>query len=165
MPTIPQSAPTSPTGEPSGSVQHLAEAESSAAVGDARSVLSESDYANTVDLILTNRVARTQRKIDAGQPVTDDELLQHREDARLLMEMSHDRWLVSHEPSDLALCRRWMERRDEAVRLLSPAWKATREEQIQQDIAASPGGSGCYFIDAGERDRAALASNEPKAQG
>lgn len=50
----------------------------------------------------------------------------------------------------------WMHRRDAANRALSPAWKAAREAEIQRAAAAGPGGTGCYFLDQADRDRAAL---------
>ena len=47
-----------------------------------------------------------------------------------------------------------MHRRDEAHRSLSPAWKASREAQIQQAIAE---GTGCFFMDQADAARRDLA--------
>jgi hypothetical protein len=89
--------------------------------------------------------------LGAGRAVSDDELQQHARDCTFLMESAYDRFQAGdlHARDEAFM---WMHRRDEALRCLSPAWKAAREAQIQQDIANGVG----FFATEGDRARAAL---------
>jgi hypothetical protein len=101
-----------------------------------------------------SRTQRIERDLHCGRPVSDADLLQHRNDCCWLMELAHMRFLVTGDAKDLQEARGWMCRRDEAVQRLSPTWKASREAQIQCSIGAA------YFIEQGEQSRAQIAANE-----
>jgi hypothetical protein len=83
----------------------------------------------TSQVCVLSRTARITRDLHCGRTVPDADLLQHREDCRFLMEVAHDRFLITGEPQDLADARMWMHRMHEAIQRLSPEWKAAREAQ------------------------------------
>lgn len=86
------------------------------------------------------------------RPVSDAELHQHATDCTHLMEVAYARFQAYGDPADREQACLWMHGRDEALRALSPQWKAQREAQIQQSIA-----EGCgYFIEQGDAARARL---------
>lgn len=102
---------------------------------------------------LLNRVGRVLQDLSAARQVSDAEIRQHAADCTALMEAAYDRFLAHQDPADREEACLWMHRRDEALRSLSPAWKAAREAQIQQDIAQ---GTGCFFMDEADAARQAL---------
>lgn len=112
------------------------------------SVLHVGDAAEAA---LLNRVGRVLQDMNAGREVTDAEVLQHQSDCRLLFEQAHARWLQGCESREVV--EQWQACFLQAGRCLSPAWKAAREAEIQQDIARGQD----YFVTAGDTARAALA--------
>lgn len=104
------------------------------------------------DISTLSRTARVLSDLHCARPVSDSDLLQHREDCRFLMELAHERFLISDDPKDLAEARLWMYRWQEAIQRLSPEWKANREAQIAECIGAA------YFIEQGTAAR--TASND-----
>lgn len=115
------------------------------ALGKAQSYMAEAT--------LQNRVGRVVQDLCAGREVADNELLQHARDCTFLMECAHDRFLAYGNPADREEAFLWMHRRDEALRSLSPAWKAAREALIQQAIAQGVG----FFVEQGDAARVRLA--------
>lgn len=116
-------------------------------------------HSSEPDLTQRNRADRVQREIEAGRQHSDAELETHRDDCRFFMEQAAARWQIGQETR--ATVDLWMRRFMGACELLSPQWKAARETQILAAAAGGPGGSGCYFADCGDRDRAkVLAANE-----
>lgn len=99
------------------------------------------------------RVERVTADLGAGRPVSDDDLQQHARDCTFLMESAYDRFQASGDVHAREEAYLWMNRRDEALRCFSPAWKARREAQIQQAIADGVG----FFVTQGELDRAKQA--------
>jgi hypothetical protein len=103
--------------------------------------------------MLMTRVGRVLQDLASAREVTDAEVRRHAMDCALLMEQAHQRFEAFHDPAARDEALLWMHRRDEALRSLSPSWKAAREAQIQQRIAE--GATGCYFIDQADKARAA----------
>lgn len=97
------------------------------------------------------RVGRFLQAVAAAREISDAEIRQHAMDCAHLMEAAYERFQASGDPADREEAVLWMHRRDEAMRSMSPAWKAAREAQIQQAIGQ---GSGCYFMDSADADRA-----------
>lgn len=99
------------------------------------------------------RVGRFLQAVAAARTVSDAEIRQHAMDSAHLMEAAYERFQASGDPADREEAVLWMHRRDEAMRSLSPAWKAAREAQIQQAIGQ---GTGCYFMDCADAARARI---------
>lgn len=108
---------------------------------------------STGEAALLNRVGRVLADLSAAREVSDAEIRQHAADCTHLMELAYARFEQFHLPADRDDAVLWMHRRDEAHRSMSPAWKAAREAQIQQDIARGCG----YFIEQGDAARARIA--------
>lgn len=100
------------------------------------------------------RVGRVLRDMAAARSISDAEIRQHAADCTFLMESAYDRFQDCGDITEREAAYLWMHRRDEALRSLSPEFKAAREREIQQAIAA---GTGCYFIDQADADRRAMA--------
>lgn len=98
------------------------------------------------------RVSRVLQDLSSARSLSDEEIRQHSADCSLLMEQAYARFQQFHNPADRDDAVLWMHRRDEANRSLSPAWKAAREAQIQQDIANGAG----FFVEAGDAARARI---------
>jgi hypothetical protein len=101
-------------------------------------------------LTVLNRVGRVLQDLAAARAVSDSEIRQHALDCGLLMEQAYDRFQAHGEPAAREEALLWMCRRDEALRSLSPSWKAAREALIQFAIAE---GTGCYFLDQADAAR------------
>jgi len=86
------------------------------------------------EVSLMNRVGRVLRDFAAARALTDDEVLQHVRDCTLLMESAYDRFQAWGTVADREEAYLWMCRRDEAVRSLSPEFKAARDAAIQRQI-------------------------------
>lgn len=98
------------------------------------------------------RVGRFLQAVAAARTtVSDTEIRQHAMDCAHLMEAAYERFQASGDPADREEAVLWMHRRDEAMRSMSPAWKAAREAQIQQVI-----GQGCFFVEQGDAARARM---------
>lgn len=115
----------------------------------AHSGVGEHRRAEVHDLALQNRVARVQGDLRAGRTVSDADLIQHRADCTRLMEAAAELWLQGCESRETVEI--WQARALEAHSMLSPAWKAAREAQIQQAI-----GQGCFFVEQGDAARARI---------
>lgn len=111
-------------------------------------------HAGAGSCALILRVGRVLQDMNAGRAVTDAEILQHESDCRRLSEVVYGRFEATRNPADRDEAVLWQYRASEARRSLSDAYKAAREAQIQHQIAQ---GTGCYFMDQADRDRAALA--------
>lgn len=98
------------------------------------------------------RVGRYLQAVAAAREVSDAEIRQHAMDSAHLMEAAYERFQASGDPADREEAVLWMHHRDEAMRSLSPAWKAAREAQIQQAINESAG----HFIEMGDAARARM---------
>lgn len=113
----------------------------------------EASHAGAASCTALLRVGRFLQALSAARQITDAEIRQHAADCSLLMEQAYDRFQACGNPADREEAVLWMHRRDEAHRSLSPAWKAAREAQIQQQIAEGAG----YFMDEGDAARARIA--------
>ena len=100
---------------------------------------------------MLNRVGRVLSDLSAGRQVADIDLLQHRNDCRVLMQAAAERWQDGRESRETV--ERWQSCFLEAMNRLSPAWKAQREAEALR--AAE--GSGCYFLDAADAARVRVA--------
>jgi len=105
---------------------------------------------------IVHRVSRVVRDLSAGREVSDADLLQHRNDCRLLMDEASERWQVGRESRETV--DRWQACFIEACNRLSQSWKAAREAQIQSAIAE---GTGCYFLDQADAARRGLEGGRP----
>jgi hypothetical protein len=103
---------------------------------------------------VVSRAEHVQRLMDAGFPLTDEALIQQRNDCRELMEAAHSRHCKTGCESTRDEADLWLARFYKAIRALSPQWKAAREAQIQADIGAG------FFIEQGEKAREQIAANE-----
>lgn len=92
-------------------------------------------YTASAHAQLLNRVGRVISDIAAERTVTDDEIRQHALDCAWLMERAHDRFTQHGNPADRDEAVLWMHRQHEALRSLSPAWKAAREAEINRRIS------------------------------
>jgi hypothetical protein len=110
------------------------------------------DAHTLADAALLNRVGRVLGDMAAAREVSDAEIRQHAQDCARLMEQAYVRFEETADPADRERAYLWEHRRFEAHQALSPAWKAAREAQIQQDIAASAG----YFVEQGDAARARI---------
>jgi hypothetical protein len=99
------------------------------------------------------RVGRFLQAVAAARSLTDQEVRQHAADCSRLMEAAYARFEAHGDPADREEAVLWMSRRDEAMRSLSPAFKAAREAEIQRAIAR---GTGCYFLDSADAARGAI---------
>lgn len=102
------------------------------------------------EIALIERVGRVLQNFAAARVVGDDEILQHARDCTSLMDTAYGRYIAHgtvHDREDALL---WMHRRDEALRSLSPGWKAAREAEIQRAIGAD------HFLEQGEVGRARM---------
>ena len=97
------------------------------------------------------RVGRVLQDMAAARAISDDEIRQHAADCTFLMESAYDRFQASGDVSEREAAYLWMHRRDEALRSLSPEFKAAREREIQRAIGAG------FFIDQADADRRAMA--------
>jgi len=111
--------------------------------------LAEQAGSALCDISLMNRVGRVLRDFAAERAPTDDEVRQHIRDCTFLMESAYGRFQAWGTVADREEAYLWMCRRDEALRSLSPAWKAARETEIQQAIGID------FFKDQADRDRSA----------
>jgi hypothetical protein len=100
-----------------------------------------------------DRVGAVLQQWALGRTVADHEILQHASDCRWLMERAYDRFISSGRKEDREEAIQWMRRGQEAMRSLSPAWKAAREAQVMVDIDSGVG----YFAAQAEMDRARMA--------
>lgn len=121
---------------------------------EALSLDLEAQHAGAASCTAHLRVGRFLQAMAAARELTDQEIRQHAADCAQLMEQAYSRFEATGNPADREEACLWMHRRDEAMRALSPAWKAAREAQIQQAIAES---TGCYFIDSADAARAAIS--------
>jgi hypothetical protein len=108
-------------------------------------------HAGSVSVEPLLRVGRFLQAVAAARALSDQEIRQHAADCAALMELAYARFEAHGNPADREEAVLWMSRRDEAHRSLSPAWKAARETQIREAIAA---GLGCYFTEQGDAARA-----------
>lgn len=97
------------------------------------------------------RVGAFLQNLAAARGISDDEVRQHAADCTFLMESAYDRFQAFENPADRDEAYLWMSHRDESLRMLSPAWKAAREAEIQRPIGAD------YFIEQADQDRQAMA--------
>lgn len=109
------------------------------------------DNHTTAEAVVLNRVGRVISDMAAARAVGDFELRQHALDCAHLMEEAYGRFQATGNVHDREDALLWMSRRDEALRSLSPAWKAAREAEIQQAI-----GQGCFFMEQGDAARARI---------
>lgn len=100
-------------------------------------------------------VGEVLRRMDAGRELGDQELEQHISDCNTLWTQAYARFQEHANPADRDEAVLWLYRRDKAMALRRQEVKDAREAEIQRAIAQD---SGCYFVDQGERDRAALGS-------
>jgi hypothetical protein len=98
-----------------------------------------------------SRVGEVLQAIAAARTISDGELRQHAMDCTHLMEVAYERYQAHRIAADREEAALWMHRRDEALRSLSPAWKAAREAEIQRAIAAD------HFVEQGDAGRARIA--------
>ena len=95
------------------------------------------------------RVGAVLQQLAEARTVSDQELLQHASDCRWLMERAYDRFISSGRKEDREEAVQWMHRGQDAMRSLSPAWKAAREAEILRTIDEGVG----YFAAQGVADR------------
>jgi hypothetical protein len=87
------------------------------------------------------RIGRVLQDLANARIVTDAEIRQHAADCTSLMEQAYSRFQEHGNPADRDEAVLWMHRANEAIRCLSPAWKAAREAQIQQLVFSRGGAS------------------------
>lgn len=91
--------------------------------GSAQSEVSKRRHSHSALAALHNRVGRVLQDLGAGRTVADADLRQHALDCAFLMEQAHA--MNTHIGREEAVL--WMHRQAEAMRSLSPQWKAARE--------------------------------------
>lgn len=82
------------------------------------------------------RAGLVLQAIADGRTLTDAEIRQHAMDCAFLMERSYARFSEFGDESGREEAIAWDLRRKDALKSLSPEWRAAREAQILADIAA-----------------------------